>query len=89
MRVDPAAAGLTRDEFMERLKGHGIGTGLHFRAAHTHKYYRAHHPPRTPLPNTEWNSDRVCSLPLFPDMAESDVERVVDAIRAVVREARS
>jgi len=89
VRVDPATAGLTRDEFMERLKGRGIGTGLHFRAAHTHKYYRAHHPPRTPLPNTEWNSDRVCSLPLFPDMALSDVERVVDAIRAVVREARS
>jgi UDP-4-amino-4-deoxy-L-arabinose-oxoglutarate aminotransferase len=89
VRVDPATAGLTRDEFMERLKGRGIGTGLHFRAAHTHKYYRAHHPPRTPLPNTEWNSDRVCSLPLFPDMSFSDVERVVDAIRAVVREARS
>jgi UDP-4-amino-4-deoxy-L-arabinose-oxoglutarate aminotransferase len=89
VRVDPATAGLTRDEFMERLKGRGIGTGLHFRAAHTHKYYRAHHAPRTPLPNTEWNSDRVCSLPLFPDMPLTDVERVVDAIRAVVREARS
>ena len=89
VRVDPAAAGLTRDAFMERLKGRGIGTGLHFRAAHTHKYYREHYPPRTPLPNTEWNSDRVCSLPLFPDMPLGDVDRVVDAIRAVVREAQS
>ena len=89
VRVDPATAGLTRDEFMERLKGRGIGTGLHFRAAHTHKYYRAHHPPRTPLPNTEWNSDRVCSLPLFPDMPLDDVERVVEAIRAVLREAKA
>ncbi len=89
VRVDPATAGLTRDEFMERLKGRGIGTGLHFRAAHTHKYYRANHPPRTPLPNTEWNTDRVCSLPLFPDMPLGDVERVVDAIRAVIREARA
>jgi UDP-4-amino-4-deoxy-L-arabinose-oxoglutarate aminotransferase len=89
VRVDPQTAGLTRDAFMERLKAHGIGTGLHFRAAHTHKYYREHHPPRTPLPNTEWNSDRVCSLPLFPDMPLADVDRVVDAIRAVLREARS
>ncbi|MEO8465313.1 MAG: aminotransferase class I/II-fold pyridoxal phosphate-dependent enzyme [Gammaproteobacteria bacterium] len=89
VRVDPAAAGLTRDEFMERLKGRGIGSGLHFRAAHTHKYYREHHPPRTPLPNTEWNSDRVCSLPLFPDMPIDDVDRVVDAIRAVLRESRA
>ncbi len=89
VRVDPATAGLTRDDFMARLKAHGIGTGLHFRAAHTHAYYRKHHVPRTPLPNTEWNSDRVCSLPLFPDMTPADVDRVVDAIRAVLREVRS
>ena len=89
VRVDPAIAGLTRDAFMERLKARGIGTGLHFRAAHTHKYYREHHRPRTPLPDTEWNSERVCSLPLFPDMPVRDVDRVVDAIRAVLREARS
>jgi UDP-4-amino-4-deoxy-L-arabinose-oxoglutarate aminotransferase len=89
VRVDPTLAGLTREEFMERLKARGIGTGLHFRAAHTHKHYRAQHPPRTPLPNTEWNSERVCSLPLFPDMPLADVDRVVDAIGAVLREARA
>jgi UDP-4-amino-4-deoxy-L-arabinose-oxoglutarate aminotransferase len=88
VRVDPDAAGLTRDEFMTRLKAHGIGTGLHFRAAHLHAYHRAHYRPRTPLPSTEWNSERVCSLPLFPDMPLDDVDRVVDAIRAVVQEAR-
>jgi UDP-4-amino-4-deoxy-L-arabinose-oxoglutarate aminotransferase len=88
VRVDPDRAGLTRDELMARLKERGIGTGLHFRAAHRHKYYRAHWPPRQPLPNTEWNSERVCSLPLFPDMELRDVDRVVDAIRDVVAEAR-
>jgi UDP-4-amino-4-deoxy-L-arabinose-oxoglutarate aminotransferase len=89
VRVDRAAAGLTRDEFMERMKARGIGTGLHFRAAHLHAYHRAHYAPRMPLPNTEWNSERVCSLPMFPDMRSDDVERVVDTIRAVLREARS
>ena len=89
VRVDQKAAGLTRDEFMLRLKERGIGTGLHFRAAHLHAYHRAHYPPRTPLPSTEWNSERVCSLPLFPDMRLDEVDRVVDAIRAVVAEARS
>jgi UDP-4-amino-4-deoxy-L-arabinose-oxoglutarate aminotransferase len=89
VRVDPETAGLTRDEFMERLKARGIGTGLHFRAAHTHRYYREHHQLRTPLPDTEWNSARVCSLPLFPDMPLADVDRVVGVIRAVLAEARS
>jgi len=88
VRVEPERAGLTRDELMARLKAHGIGTGLHFRAAHTHKYYREKARPRHPLPNTEWNSARICSLPLFPDMRLDDVDRVVDAIRTILREAR-
>jgi UDP-4-amino-4-deoxy-L-arabinose-oxoglutarate aminotransferase len=36
------------------------------------------------LPNTEWNSDRIFSLPLFPDMTEGDVEDVVAAIKDVL-----
>ncbi|HEX5421851.1 MAG TPA: DegT/DnrJ/EryC1/StrS family aminotransferase, partial [Gammaproteobacteria bacterium] len=88
VRIDPERAGLSRDDFMLRLKERGIGTGLHFRAAHLHKYYRETQVPRRPLANTEWNSARVCSLPLFPDMALTDADRVVGAIRAVLAEAQ-
>lgn len=89
VRVDPERAGVTRDDLMARLKARGIGTGLHFKAVHLHAYYRKHHPAARPLPNTEWNSARICSLPLFPDMALADVDRVVDAIRGVLAEAGS
>jgi UDP-4-amino-4-deoxy-L-arabinose-oxoglutarate aminotransferase len=37
------------------------------------------------LPETEWNSDRICSLPLFPDMREEDVTDVVAAVKDCVR----
>jgi UDP-4-amino-4-deoxy-L-arabinose-oxoglutarate aminotransferase len=37
------------------------------------------------LPNTEWNSDRICSLPLFPDMTSEDVDEVVDTIKEVLK----
>lgn len=86
VRVDGERTGITRDDFMTRLKARGIGTGLHFRAVHTHKYYREHSTPRHPLPNTEWNSARICSLPLFPDMELRDVDRVVEAIRDLLSE---
>lgn len=77
---------LGRDELMAALERRGIGTGLHFRAVHLQKYYREALGTRPgQLPNTEWNSDRMCSLPLFPDMSLGDVDRVVDAIRALVR----
>ena len=65
---------------MGTLKERGIGTGLHFRAAHTQKYYRERFPELS-LPNTEWNSERICSLPLFPDMTTADAVRVITALQ--------
>ncbi|MFA8090176.1 UDP-4-amino-4-deoxy-L-arabinose aminotransferase [Klebsiella oxytoca] len=79
IRVDEAACGISRDALMEKLKAMGIGTGLHFRAAHTQKYYRERFPDVS-LPHTEWNSARICSIPLFPDMTEDDVTRVISAL---------
>jgi UDP-4-amino-4-deoxy-L-arabinose-oxoglutarate aminotransferase len=77
---------VSRDGFMAELKERGIGTGLHFRAVHLQRYYRDAFPVRPgQLPNTEWNSARLCSLPLFPDMSTTDVDRVVDAVRAILR----
>ncbi|AMO46738.1 UDP-4-amino-4-deoxy-L-arabinose-oxoglutarate aminotransferase [Kosakonia oryzendophytica] len=81
LRVDEQRCGITRDALMETLKAQGIGTGLHFRAAHTQKYYREHFP--VSLPNTEWNSARICSIPLFPDMTHDDTTRVIDALHRI------
>jgi UDP-4-amino-4-deoxy-L-arabinose-oxoglutarate aminotransferase len=36
------------------------------------------------LPATEYNSERICSLPLFPDMTFDDVMDVVEAIKSVL-----
>jgi UDP-4-amino-4-deoxy-L-arabinose-oxoglutarate aminotransferase len=82
VRVESKKSGFGRDQFMEGLKQRNIGTGLHFRAIHLQKYYREQMGMREGmLPNTEWNSDRICSLPLFPDMTEDDVNDVVGAIK--------
>jgi UDP-4-amino-4-deoxy-L-arabinose-oxoglutarate aminotransferase len=89
VRLDIDKAGLARDEFMKRLKQRNIGTGLHFRAVHLQKYYRETMGMRRGmLPNTEWNSDRICSLPLFPDMTSDDVDDVVNAVKDVLCECR-
>jgi UDP-4-amino-4-deoxy-L-arabinose-oxoglutarate aminotransferase len=83
VRVDIDQLGFSRDEFMQRLKARNIGTGLHFKAAHLQKYY-AETLGRQILPNTEWNSARICSLPLFPQMTCADVEEVVANIKEVL-----
>jgi UDP-4-amino-4-deoxy-L-arabinose-oxoglutarate aminotransferase len=82
VRVD--SPHLSRDEFMAQLKERNIGTGLHFRAVHSQKYYRENGFGNAELPNTNWNSERICSLPLFPTMTEDDVQNVVAAIKDVL-----
>ena len=83
IRLDIDKAKLDRDEFMEELKKKNIGTGLHFRPAHQHKYYKGKYSPKS-LENTEWNAKRICSLPLFPQMTTEDVDGVVEAIKEVL-----
>ncbi|KPD02485.1 UDP-4-amino-4-deoxy-L-arabinose aminotransferase [Moellerella wisconsensis] len=87
VRVDKDRCGIDRDSFMEKLKEKNIGTGLHFRAAHTQKYYRERYPELS-LPHSEWNSATLCSLPLFPDMTDADVDRVVKAINEILLESK-
>jgi UDP-4-amino-4-deoxy-L-arabinose-oxoglutarate aminotransferase len=83
VRVHSEQFGLDRNEFMAALKQQQIGTGLHFRAVHQQKYYREQAYGSIALVNTEWNSERICSLPLFPLMTNADVARVTDAIRKI------
>lgn len=86
------ASPLARDAFMAALKARNIGTGIHFKGVHRHAYYRAKYPDagaRGRLANSDWNTDRLCSIPLFPDMTEADVQDVVGAIKDSYAKART
>ncbi|MCK9813778.1 UDP-4-amino-4-deoxy-L-arabinose aminotransferase [Pseudomonas sp. MAFF 302046] len=83
LRIDAERCGLDREAFMQGLQAQNIGTGIHFIATHLHTYYRQRF-PQVQLPNTEWNSARLCSIPLFPDMTLDDVERVTGAIATLL-----
>lgn len=86
VRLDLEKAGMDRDAFMAALKELNIGTGLHFRAIHLQKYYTETFGMRSGmLPDTEWNSDRIFSLPLCPSMADTDVDDVVEAIKRILK----
>jgi len=85
VRLETEKAAMNRDRFMKELSKLNIGTGLHFRAVHEQKYYREKFDlPPGALPATEWNSQRICSLPLFPTMTLEDVEDVVASIKEVL-----
>ncbi|MGD2141196.1 MAG: DegT/DnrJ/EryC1/StrS aminotransferase family protein [Burkholderiales bacterium] len=79
--IDPDHAGMDRDGFMSEMKARNIGTGLHYRAAHLYPYYRDRFGFRAgQFPRAELISDRIVSLPLFPEMSDDDQGRVIDAM---------
>lgn len=84
LRIDEERCGIDRDGFMQALQQRSIGSGIHFIGTHLHTYYRQRFPD-VRLPHTEWNSARLCSIPLFPDMTAADLDRVVGAIESIIR----
>lgn len=80
---------IDRDLFMAELKALNIGSGLHYKAIHQHAWYREHLPvPAGALPNADYASDRILSLPLFPRMTMDDAQDVVEAVKSVIARNR-
>ncbi len=76
--------GLTRHAFIEAMKSHGIGIGVHYPAMHRFTLYRQQGWHDGQFPHAERIGDTTVTLPLFPGMLDSDVDRVVDALVAVL-----
>ena len=83
-----AQLSISRAQFMEAMKGQGIGTGIHYPAIHLFTAYRALGYREGQFPNAEHIGRETVTLPLFPAMQLSDVERVVTAVNTIVRGAR-
>ena len=68
-----------RAAFMAAMKERGIGTGVHYPAMHLFKLYRALGFCEGMFPHAERVGRAIVTLPLFPAMLESDVERVCES----------
>jgi dTDP-4-amino-4,6-dideoxygalactose transaminase len=87
IRIEKLA--IDRDQFMVALKGENIGSGLHYKAIHHHAWYRENlRIPAGSLPNADYASDRILSLPLFPKMTMDDANDVVAAVKDVIAKNR-
>jgi dTDP-4-amino-4,6-dideoxygalactose transaminase len=83
--IDRAQLGISRDELLNRIAAEGIGVGVHFRSLTVQKFYQEKYGfQRGDYPAAERASDQVLSLPLYPAMSESDVDRVIRTVRKVI-----
>ena len=81
--IDFAALGSSRARFMKALLARGIGTQVHYIPVHLQPYYRQSNAGML-LAGAEGYYSRCLSLPIFPLMADEDVQRVAKAIAEIV-----
>ena len=79
---------LTRGAFIEAMKARGIGVGVHYPAIHRFTLYRSLGFRDGDFPQAERVGGSTVTLPLFPAMRDADVDRVCEAVAAVLRPAR-
>jgi UDP-4-amino-4,6-dideoxy-N-acetyl-beta-L-altrosamine transaminase len=77
--IDFEGLGRTRRQVVEALAAEGIGTQVHYIPVHAQPYYVGRYGPLD-LPGAAAWYRRCLSLPLFPAMADGDVDRVADAL---------
>ena len=77
--IDFAAAGVSRRLVMEALHAEGIGSQVHYIPVNRQPYYRQRYGGHE-LPGATAYFERCLSLPLYPAMEDSDVDRVVRAL---------
>lgn len=79
----------SRKQVMDALAERGIGTGVSYEAVHLTTQYRALGHREGEFPHAERIARETLTLPLFPSMQDTDVDRVCDTLRAVLHDARN
>jgi dTDP-4-amino-4,6-dideoxygalactose transaminase len=74
----------TRKEFIDAMHARGIGIGISYEAMHLTTLFRAEGHREGEFPNAERIARETVTLPLHAAMAESDVDRVCDAMEALL-----
>lgn len=75
----------TRDDLMKYLEKAGIATKVYFYPIHLTRFYRdTFGYERGDLPLTEEISDRVLTLPMYPELSESQIDYIADKIELFI-----
>jgi perosamine synthetase len=81
---------ITRAETIDRFAEAGVGTSVHFIPLHLHPYYRrtyGYAPDDLPVANRQY--EREISLPIYPDLADDEVEYVVERLAGILGSTRN
>ena len=78
MRID-------RSGFIQAMHQRGIGVGVHYPAMHLFGLYRKLGYNPGDFPHAERIGSAIVTLPLFPAMADADIDRVCKAVAEIIK----
>jgi dTDP-4-amino-4,6-dideoxygalactose transaminase len=85
IKLNLEALKIDRAAFIEELGKRDIGTSVHFIPLHKHPFYRNKYNCKVyDFPVAEWIYERSISLPVYPEMTDAEVERVIEMVVDVV-----
>ncbi len=86
--IDFEKRGVSRAAVMNHLRKAGIGTQVHYVPVPLQPYYREYAKTGPgDFPGAEAYYARALSLPMYPDLCEGDLERVVEQLRQILLSA--
>ncbi|MEE9443827.1 MAG: UDP-4-amino-4,6-dideoxy-N-acetyl-beta-L-altrosamine transaminase [candidate division Zixibacteria bacterium] len=85
IQIDFEKLGVSRAAVMNQLRAKGIGTQVHYIPVHLQPYYQRNCGTKPgDCPNAEAYYEKALSLPMYPNLADDDIKRVVDELVAVL-----
>lgn len=78
----------TRDDIFNDLRTQGLGVNVHYLPVYEHSFYKNYLESRPHCPVADATYPRLLSLPMFSDMEDEDIDRVVSLVEKAVQQRR-
>ncbi|MEK7989502.1 MAG: DegT/DnrJ/EryC1/StrS family aminotransferase [Thiotrichaceae bacterium] len=86
LQLDLEQLSIDRNQFIDQMAKQGVGASVHFIPLHLQPYWQQRYqfkPQDFPVALDAYQ--RAVSLPIYPSMTEADVEKVITAVKAVIK----
>lgn len=86
LMIDKQRTGISRDRFLELMTHEGIGLGVHYLSIPEHPFYKqTYHWQPEDYPHAMKVGREIISLPISAKLTESDIERIINAVKKFIR----
>ncbi|HJW40255.1 MAG TPA: UDP-4-amino-4,6-dideoxy-N-acetyl-beta-L-altrosamine transaminase [Rhizomicrobium sp.] len=85
IRLDMTRLNINRAHAFAHLRSRGIGANVHYAPVYSLSFYRKRGYPQDACPAAKLAYEEILTIPMFPAMTATDVERVVAAVGELVQ----